>query len=46
MIYNKLKNTKHGIENLLELFADRKLIIEANMYEYMNRSRSKRYALG
>lgn len=46
MIYDKLKRIKPGIENLLELFADRKLIIEANMYEYMNRSRSKRYALG
>jgi hypothetical protein len=46
MIYDKLKRIKPGIENLLELFADRKLIIEANMYEYMNRSRGKRYALG
>ncbi|MBP6921159.1 hypothetical protein KBB89_01255 [Candidatus Gracilibacteria bacterium] len=46
MIYNKLKGSGHGLENLLELFADRKLIIEANMYEYINRSRSKRYAFG
>ncbi len=46
MIYNKLKSAGHGIENFLELFADRKLIIEADMYEFINRSRSRRYALG
>jgi hypothetical protein len=46
MIYSKLKGAGHWIENFLELFADRKLIIENDMYEFINRSRSRRYALG
>lgn len=46
MIYSKIKNWKNSVENFLDILADNKLVIESNMYEYMNRFRSRRYALG
>lgn len=36
----------HTGETFLEILADKKLTIQSDMYEYMNRSRSRSYAFG
>jgi hypothetical protein len=46
MIYKKIRGSLHAGENFLEILADKKLTIQSDMYEYMNRNRSRRYALG